>query len=298
MIEVGTCSWTEKSLVRSGEFYPREVRTAEERLRFYAEQFSTVEVDSSYYAIPERSVAGLWDMRSPAGFLFHIKVFGALTGHGTDPRTLPPDILAELGVSERQKSRLYIEKPALLRKIGGRLVENLQPLQASDKLGLMVFQFPPWVYYSEQRLQSLLPCSDFIRGLPMAVEFRHGSWFSNGRTKKVLGFLERHNMTHVIADEPQYGTLATVPFVPEVTTDIAYFRLHGRNRDNWLRKGLETSLRYDYLYSEQELHEFERPVLDAARKTANVYVMFNNCHGSSAVNNAREMKKLLKERKK
>jgi uncharacterized protein YecE (DUF72 family) len=51
MIRVGTCSWAEKTLVASGEFYPREARTAEARLRYYAANFDTVEVDSTYYAL-------------------------------------------------------------------------------------------------------------------------------------------------------------------------------------------------------------------------------------------------------
>jgi len=53
MIRIGTCSWTEKTLIQSGEFYPGDVKTAEGRLRYYASQFDTVEVDSTYYALPE-----------------------------------------------------------------------------------------------------------------------------------------------------------------------------------------------------------------------------------------------------
>ena len=89
MIRVGTCSWAEKTLVASGEFYPPEAKTAEARLRYYAARFDTVEVDSTYYAIPDQRTAWLWDVRTPGGFTFHIKAYGALTGHAIDPRTLP-----------------------------------------------------------------------------------------------------------------------------------------------------------------------------------------------------------------
>ena len=75
MIHVGTCSWTEKSLVKSGEFYPKTVRTAESRLQFYCEHFDSVEVDSTYYAIPPKSNALLWAQRTPDNFIFHIKVY-------------------------------------------------------------------------------------------------------------------------------------------------------------------------------------------------------------------------------
>ena len=92
MIHTGTCSWTEKTLIQSGEFYPGDIRTSEGRLRYYASYFHTVEVDSTYYAIPDRRNTYLWVDRTPDNFIFHIKVYGALTGHGIDPKTLPKDI--------------------------------------------------------------------------------------------------------------------------------------------------------------------------------------------------------------
>ena len=88
MIRTGTCSWTEKTLIQSGQFYPPDAKTAEARLRFYAAHFDTVEVDSTYYAIPDAKTAWLWDMRTQDNFTFHIKAYGALTGHGVDPRSL------------------------------------------------------------------------------------------------------------------------------------------------------------------------------------------------------------------
>ena len=51
-ILIGATSWTDKTLVQSGQFYPRDVSTPEERLRFYASRFPIVEVDSSYHGIP------------------------------------------------------------------------------------------------------------------------------------------------------------------------------------------------------------------------------------------------------
>ncbi len=107
MIYTGSCSWTEKSLIRSGEFYPNGIKSAGDRLRYYADHFSTVEVDSSYYAIPDRGNAALWAIRTPDDFIFHVKAFGALTGHGIDPKTLPKDIASLLPASERDKRHVY-----------------------------------------------------------------------------------------------------------------------------------------------------------------------------------------------
>jgi uncharacterized protein YecE (DUF72 family) len=296
MILTGSCSWTEKSLIRSGEFYPKRIKSAEERLRYYAEQFSTVEVDSSYYAIPDRGTAALWAIRTPDDFIFHVKAFGALTGHGIDPKTLPKDIASLLPASEREKRHVYIKSPEMLNIVGQRFVEALSPLREKNKLGVIVFQYPPWFQYNTETLDYLLTCKELMDSLDLAVEFRHGSWLTSRRAGAVLDFLRKNRITHIAADEPQYGTLATVPFVPEITTDTAYFRFHGRNRENWLKRGLETSLRYDYLYSDDELRELAGPITEANKKTQKVYAMFNNCHGASAMRNARRLKEMLKER--
>jgi uncharacterized protein YecE (DUF72 family) len=98
-----------------------------------------------------------------------------------------------------------------------------------------------------------------------------------------------------MADEPQYGTLATVPFVPRLTTDTAYFRFHGRNKENWLRKGIETSLRFAYKYSDAELKDLASAVRQISKRAKFTYAMFNNCYGSFAVKNALALKEMLAE---
>lgn len=296
MIRAGTCSWAEKSLIRSGEFYPSAIRTAEDRLRHYAGEFTTVEVDSTYYAIPNRSTSSLWAERTPPDFVFHLKVYGALTGHGVDPRTLPPDIVGSLPAAEKNKRFVYLKRPALLQPIAERFMESLSPLITARKMGVIVFQFPPWFHYSKANMERLADCKKLMHGLGIAVEFRHGSWLLPARVGEVLNFLRENGITYVAADEPQYGNMTTIPFIPAVTTDIAYFRFHGRNGENWLRRGIETSLRYDYLYSDAELEGFVQPVMKAATTAAMVFTMFNNCHGSSAVRNAVSFRELLKRK--
>jgi uncharacterized protein YecE (DUF72 family) len=296
MIRVGTCSWTEKSLIKSGEFYPKGMKTAEERLRHYARGFSTVEVDSTYYAIPNAATSSLWAERTPQEFVFHIKAYGALTGHGVDPRTLPPDIAKSRPAAEGDGKYVYVKSPAMLESIAGRFRDSLSPLISAGKLGVIVFQFPPWFQYSTAHMDRLVDCKRLMQGLDIAVEFRHGSWLLPERAKPLLRFLSENSLTYVSADEPQYGNLATVPFMPAVTTDIAYFRFHGRNRENWLKRGIETSLRYDYLYSDSELEEFAPPVIKSAATAQTVFTMFNNCNGASAVKNAISFKELLKRK--
>jgi uncharacterized protein YecE (DUF72 family) len=89
-IRVGTCAWVEKGLI--ADWYPSTATTAEARLRFYAEHYDTVEVDSSYYAIPAERTVYNWGQRTPPGFVFHIKAFGLMTGHRVRPEQLPADL--------------------------------------------------------------------------------------------------------------------------------------------------------------------------------------------------------------
>ncbi|HMK49014.1 MAG TPA: DUF72 domain-containing protein [Thermodesulfovibrionales bacterium] len=292
MIRVGTCSWTERSLIQSGEFYPRAVRTAEGRLRYYADNFDTVEVDSTYYAIPDSNTTLLWDKRTPENFIFHIKAYGALTGHGVDRSTLPRDIAEELTDNNGDSRYIFIKDLSVLSVVAERFKEALAPLVNSGKLGLLVFQYPPWFQHGKKNFDYILRCRELMKELPVAVEFRHGSWLSPGTADSVFAFLRDHGLTYVAADEPQYGNQSTVPFIATAAGDTAYFRFHGRNRETWLKKGVETSLRYNYLYSDEELKELASAVLSVSRGAAVTYAMFNNCHGGFAMRNALRLKEL------
>jgi uncharacterized protein YecE (DUF72 family) len=294
MIRIGTCSWTEKTLLRSGQFYPPDAKTAEARLRFYAHQFDTVEVDSTYYAIPDVKTAWLWDMRTQPGFTFHIKAYGAFTGHGIDPGSLPKDVQGLVPHTNSSKY-VYVKEPSILRTLAQRMIEALAPLKRSGKLGFLVFQFPPWFTRKTSNFDYILSCKEMMDDLPIAAEFRHGSWLTGDNAPSTFEFLAAHNITHISADEPQYGNLSTIPFMPQTTTDTAYFRFHGRNSENWLKKGIETSLRYAYSYSDHELTDFVPHLEHAEKKTKVTYAMFNNCHRNYAVANATRLRELLKK---
>src|SRR5512140_3861953 len=112
-IRVGTASWTDKSLIDCGRFYPPGTTTPEDRLRFYASQFPFVEVDSSYYALPSARNAARWAERTPASFRFNVKAFRIFTGHQTAPVALPKDIRDALAPSK--KNVYYKDLPDELR---------------------------------------------------------------------------------------------------------------------------------------------------------------------------------------
>src|SRR5688500_11420133 len=106
-ILVGTASWTDKSLIESGRFYPPDATTAESRLQHYASVFPLVEVDSSYYGMPSQRNPALWVERTPDNFTFDIKAFAALTHHPTRPASLPKDLREALHSEAAEKRTLY-----------------------------------------------------------------------------------------------------------------------------------------------------------------------------------------------
>lgn len=293
MIITGICSWTEQTLVRSGDFYPPGINSSEDRLKYYAGRFSTVEADAPYYAIPAPRIASLWAQRTPADFIFHIKAFGALTGHPINPAALPAELKTALPEELRNRRSVRVEDEGLLLRIIVHFKAFIEPLRSSGKLGVILFQYPPWFRYSSANVQVISDTAHWFEGYTVAVEFRHGSWLAGSRRGQVLGFLHEHGLVYVTADEPQYGSQATVPFVPAATTPIAYIRLHGRNKNTWLKKGIATSLRYDYLYDGAELRSFVPALRDLESKTKKTFVMFNNCHGSKAVRNACSLNDIL-----
>ena len=293
MIHVGSCSWTETSLIKSSDFYPKGVNTAEARLRYYADMFDVVEVDSSYYAVPSARTVKQWAERTPPDFRFHIKAYALLTGHSADLRSVPPEVRDLLSNASLKKGRVTLNEKEPLEEVFRLFREALRPLVEAGKVGVVVFQYPPFFVNSSRNLDYIVRCKELMQDFRIGVEFRHGSWLAPGRADSALSFLKENGITYITADEPQYGNLSTVPFVTGVTTGIAYFRLHGRNKANWFKRGGETSLRYDYLYSEGELREFITPFVEAARKAEETFVMFNNCHLGYSMKNARQLSEML-----
>ncbi|MBU5637101.1 DUF72 domain-containing protein [Geomonas sp. Red69] len=285
-IRIGTCSWTESSLIESGTFYPRGAGTPKARLKFYARQFDTVEIESSYYQIPSVEMAQAWTERTPPGFLFHVKAFGALTGHNIDPRRLPAELQALLAPGELDREELHVAEPGMLKAMAQALLDALEPLRQARKMGFTIFQFPPWFGYKKANLDYLRYCKELMAGIPIAVEFRHGSWFTAHHRDELFAFLKEHKITYITCDEPQYGNLSTAPFHPEATTGIAYLRLHGRNGDCW-----HSDVPGDeYLYPEAELQEIARHALRLSETARTTFIMFNNCRCGYAVKNALEMR--------
>src|SRR5207302_1055599 len=131
-VRVGIAGWIDKSLIDSGQFYPMNAKSSEERLQFYASQFSLVEVDSTYYGMPKKENSDLWVARTPAGFVFDVKSFSLFTNHPTKPMALPKDIREQLPEKLREKN-IYLEQmpPELVDESWERFREALEPLRTA-----------------------------------------------------------------------------------------------------------------------------------------------------------------------
>lgn len=292
-ILVGTASWTDATLIESGRFYPPQAKTPEARLRYYASQFPLVEIDSTYYALPNARTAQLWVERTPADFVFDAKAFRLFTGHPAQATALPADLRKALPPTD--KSNFYLRELGedIRAELWRRFRAGLEPLRQSGKLGVVLLQFAPWFVFGRESFAHIERCAQMLEGFRLAVEFRNASWFGERTRAQTLAFEREHGLVHVVVDEPQ-GFAASVPQVWEVTNPaLAILRLHGRNRDMWTRKGLATSAeRFNYLYSADELNGLATNAQTLARRAQRVHVLFNNCHEDKAQRNAAQFRQI------
>ncbi|HSV79755.1 MAG TPA: DUF72 domain-containing protein [Ramlibacter sp.] len=294
-ILVGSASWTDKTLIECGRFYPPACRTAEQRLRFYATQFPLVEVDSSYYGLPTPQNAQLWAERTPADFTFNVKAFRLFTGHQAQPIVLPRDLQQALG-PEPPASLYYADLPVEIRdELWRRFIEALAPLRQAGKLGAVHFQFAPWLLRNRAGLAHVEHCVEKMPGHLLAAEFRHRGWFEGEHAEQTLAFQRRLGLVHTVVDSPQ-GFANCVPCVWEVTNPrLALVRLHGRNREAWNRKGLAaSSSRFDYWYAREELAAMVPEIAHLGTLAERVHVIFNTNYQDQGQAGARMMHELLR----
>jgi uncharacterized protein YecE (DUF72 family) len=294
-IHVGTCSWADKTLVDSGRFYPPEVaKKPKERLRFYGQNFNLVEVDSSFYALPSEDNAAQWATLTPDDFTFDIKAYGLFTGHGVNPKTLPVDVRDQLPAELQEKRNVYAKDvdPDAVAELYRRFESALLPLDSAGKLGVILFQFPPWFMPRHESREVLRGLREHLPQYEIAVEFRSGRWFGHSDTDRTLGLLRDHGLNYVSVDEPQ-GFPSSVPPVAAVTGRTGVVRFHGRNAETWEKKAITAAERFNYDYSDAEFKEWLPRIEQLAEQAQELHLLMNNCHEDKAVNDARQLGSLL-----
>ncbi|UQU68077.1 DUF72 domain-containing protein [Couchioplanes caeruleus] len=286
-IQVGTASWTDKTLLESG-WYPASADTAEKRLAYYAKQFPVVEVDSTYYGPPAEQTTKLWAQRTPDGFTFNIKAFSMLTGHPTKVSAIYKDLRPET-----DKKNVYPQDlpPQTYEEIWTRFLAALDPLVDAGKLGALLFQFPPWWGIRRSNKDYLREVAARCKPLRPVFEFRNASWFDGDNAEETLDFLRKHELPLVCVDMPQ-GHRSSVPPIVAATADLAVVRFHGHS-DKWTSKDIHEKFGYDY--SGKELREWAPKLRTLAAETGRTQVFMNNCYSDYAQRNATTLIGLLDE---
>jgi uncharacterized protein YecE (DUF72 family) len=254
MIYVGTSGYSYKDWV--GCFYPEEL-PAGRYLEFYAERFPAVEVDYTYYRMPDPQTLAGMARRTPPEFRFAVKATSLLTH---EPQA------AEQDFAEYRR--------------------GVEPLQEAGKLAAVLAQFPYSFQNSEPHRAYLAHLRRSLPDLPLVVEFRHVSWI----IEPIFALLRELQLGFCCVDQPRFSRL--VPPVAVATSEVGYVRFHGRNAEKWWTHA-ESWQRYDYLYSEAELSEWVGKVGGLAAATGETLVFFNNHYQAQAARNAQTFADLL-----
>jgi uncharacterized protein YecE (DUF72 family) len=270
-ILIGTSGWNYPTGngTWNGVFYPSRRPARFDELAYYAEHFETVEVNSTFYRMPEAAQADSWRRRTPSTFLFAIKLFQKFTH--------PDMYLSKTGAANWDLSRADVD---LFRA-------GIAPIADADRLAALLIQFPPSFQRGDDTREYLAWLLDVFGGYPIAVELRHRSWSDEGADTTAL--LDGAGATWALIDEPKFESSVRQALAPAGRAPLTYVRLHGRNAAAWWDHD-ESEDRYNYLYSPDEVRTFVEPVRRAAASGRRVVVYFNNHFSAKSVANAAILK--------
>jgi uncharacterized protein YecE (DUF72 family) len=289
-VRIGTCSWADDAL--SKHWYPPGV-PARDRLPYYAERFSTVEVDSTFYRVPDEKMVRGWADRTPDGFVMHVKAFGLMTRHPVKLEQVPPDLREGLPVDHRGR----VDRPSrdARAEVFRAFLSALEPLRSAGKLGGLLFQMPPYVVWKPSSLDYLEWAREQVGDDAFLFEPRHRSWFAEDARDELLRWLEERRMTWVVVDAPKTDAANVPDTLVATTAPMAYVRFHGRNAATWNARGGSAAQRFDYLYDEDELREWVPPLRKLAEQAEQAYAFFNNNNQTNGVAQAAAGAQLLRK---
>lgn len=262
-------------MIRLGltSFNEHETLTGKKRttLYEYAGHLPLVEMDTAYYGIPKQESVKNWVAAVPENFRFVIKVYSGISCQG-------------------EWETYYQSEEEMVQAF----LHSMEPLIQSGKLFAFLVQFSASFGCTKENVAYLNKISTWFADYPVAVELRNGTWYQPERVKQTLGYMKQQHFSLVVVDEPQIP-LNPVPFFPFVTNEaFTLFRFHGRNAAGWMANDKDwRKKRTLYRYNKEEIDELSRAVEQAAEKTREIGVIFNNNSGGDAAGNALDMKARL-----
>lgn len=287
-ILVGTASWSDPGFVE--HWYPEKM-PAGERLSWYAEHFEMVEVNSSFYSVPEPRLVERWCHTTPDGFIFDVKLHQLLSRHSANLKLLPPALqkIAEADAKGRVTLTPKIEKAMI-----GEFIRPLEILRGHEKLGALLLQLSPGFSPKRHRLEELDDLLGALANYRMAIELRNRNWVEGENVQETMKFFRAHSATLVSVDAPAQKHFTIMP--PELNAitnpDLAYLRLHGRDAHAYTT-GKTVAARFNYDYSDEEISEVADRARQLGGETKEVHVVFNNNARDYAPHAALRMRKAL-----
>lgn len=251
MLYFGTSGFSYNDWV--GAYYPPQM-PRQEWLRYYAREFNALELNSTYYAIPQLSVVKNMIARTGEGFLFSVKANQEMTH------------------TRQNENTAFVA-----------FVQMLRPFIDAGKLGCVLAQFPYSFGYNQQNQDYVKLFRERMGSLPVVIEFRNAQWIR----PEVFDFLHSHNLGFCCVDEPKLPRL--LPPLAEVTSPIGYVRFHGRNAAKWWEHDYAYE-RYDYTYSTEELTEWIPKIKQIASKAEKTFVFANNHWRGQAITTIRQLR--------
>lgn len=257
MIYIGTSGYSFSDWV--GEVYPEGISKSD-MLKYYAAvwKFNAVELNFTYYTIPTYRTVVSMLRKTPSDFVFSVKLPASVTHEAWKTNSFPEEDVKKTLVA-------------------------LAPMVEEGRLKILLAQFPYSFRDTSNNRYYLQLLRDKI-DKPIAVEFRHASW----NNEAVYELLSGCGFTFVIVDEPNLREL--FPYVPRLTSNIAYFRFHGRNK-NWFNA--PEGERYNYKYSDEEIATFVKDISRLTEQAVDTFVFFNNCYRGNAVRDALRLRQMI-----
>jgi len=270
-ILVGTASWSDPGFVE--RWYPPKL-PAGERLAWYAQHFALVEVNSTFYAVPQRRMVERWCQSTQEDFIFDLKLHKLLSRHAATMKSLPPALQREAESDARGKLSLT---PKIEQALLDEIIAAVEPLRAAGKFGVFLLQLSPAFSPRKHELAELEELLSRLNPLGVVVELRNRNWTTNANLERTLKFFRRQGTTLSLVDAPNEEHFTIMPSELDAITNprLAYLRLHGRNADAYLR-GKTVAERFYYDYSDGEIAEVAKRAKKLAGEAEKVHVVFNN----------------------
>jgi uncharacterized protein YecE (DUF72 family) len=286
-ILVGTSSWADPGFVK--EWYPPGM-PAGERLPWYAQRFEGVELNASFYAVPDQGTVRRWVEVTPDDFTFDVKLHRLLSRHSAGLDSLPPVLRERAATTPR--GRVVLE-PELELALVDELLHAIEPLEEAGKLGALLLQCTPAFKPKSNQLDELEPLVGAVAPRKLALELRNRHWVTGEQVSETLAWCSDNGVAFVCVDAPPGEDFSIMPALDAVTRDdLAYFRIHGRDTHGYLH-GKSVAERFGWVYGDEELEEIAGRVRGLAEQTAEVHVLFNNNRDDDAPSAARRFRALL-----